>query len=153
VTRRDRLNAGIIAGAVGGLLVVLFLFMLQLDSAAPTPAAFFTFAAVALLGPSAYAYPAAAVLGVVLIFVLAIGWALGYVHLARSQRQLVTRPFVSGAAFGLVVYTVSQIALLATGLYRSLGPVQLWEVLAGNLLFYGIPVALIVSSFARARTT
>lgn len=151
MTRRERWSAGALAGAVGGLLVVLFIFMLQLDGTAPTPAAFFTFVAAGLLGPSAFGNPASPWIGVLLIFVLAVGWALGYAHLARTQRQLVTRPLVSGAGFGLVVYTVTQIALLAVGLFHGATSLPLAEVLTGFLVFYGIPVALIVSSFARAK--
>jgi hypothetical protein len=153
LTLRGRLAAGIVAGVGAALLIVLFLFMLQWDGAAPAPAAFFTFAAAALLGPAAYANPAGAAIGVGLIFVLAIGWALGYVYLARSQPQLVSRPFVSGAVFGVIVYIFTQIALLTAGLYHRPTPDLLGKELIGHLVFYGIPVALIVASFARRRTT
>jgi len=151
MTLRDRLAAGIVAGVGAALLIVLFLFLLQWDGAAPAPAAFFTFAAAALLGPVAYANTAAATIGVGLIFVLAIAWALGYVYLARSQPQLLARPFVSGAVFGVIVYVFTQIALLTAGLYHRPAPDLLGKELVGVLVFYGIPVALIVSSFARRR--
>jgi hypothetical protein len=150
LTLRGRLAAGIVAGAGAGLLIVLFLFALQWDGGAP-PALFFTFVAAAMLGPAAYANPAAAPIGVGLIFVLAVGWALGYVYLARSQPQLVTRPFVSGAVFGVIVYIFTQIALLTAGLYHRPTPGLLGKELIGHLVFYGVPVALIVSSFARSR--
>jgi hypothetical protein len=151
VTLRDRLAAGTVAGLGAALLIVLFLFMLQWDGAAPAPAAFFTFAAVALLGPAAYANPSAAAIGVGLIFVLAVGWALGYVYLVRERPQLVARPFVSGAVFGVIVYIFTQIALLTAGLYHRPSPDLLGKELIGVLVFYGIPVALIVSAFARLR--
>jgi hypothetical protein len=152
MTLRDRLAAGIVAGVGAALLIVLFLFLLQWNGAAPAPAAFFTFAAAALLGPVAYANPAAATIGVGLIFVLAIAWALGYVYLARAQPQLLARPFVSGAVFGVIVYIFTQIALLTAGLYHRPAPDLLGKELVGVLVFYGIPVALIVSSFARRRS-
>ena len=53
---------------------------------------------------------------------LAIGWALGYVYLARTQPQLLARPFVSGAVFGVIVYIFTQIALLTAGLYHRPTP-------------------------------
>jgi hypothetical protein len=151
MTLRDRLAAGIVAGVGAALLIVLFLFLLQWDGAAPAPAAFFTFAAAALLGPVAYANPAAATIGIGLIFALAIAWALGYVYLVRSQPQLLARPFVSGAVFGVIVYIFTQIALLTAGLYHRPAPDLLGEELVGVLVFYGIPVALIVSAFTRLR--
>jgi hypothetical protein len=151
MTLRDRLAAGIVAGVGAALLIVLFLFLLQWDGAAPAPAAFFTFAAAALLGPVAYANPAAATIGIGLIFALAIAWALGYVYLVRSQPQLLARPFVSGAVFGVIVYIFTQIALLTAGLYHRPAPDLLGKELVGVLVFYGIPVALIVSAFTRLR--
>jgi hypothetical protein len=140
VTLRGRLTAGVVAGAGAGLLIVLFLFMLAWDGAAPAPGAFFAFAAAAMLGPAAYANPGAAAI-----------WALGYVYLARSQPQLLARPFVSGAVFGVIVYIFTQIALLTAGLYHRPAPGLLGQELVGSLVFYGIPVALIVSSFARSK--
>jgi hypothetical protein len=149
LTLRGRLAAGIVAGVGAALSIVLFLFMLRWDGAAPPPAAFFTFAAAAMLGPAAYANPAAVAIGVALIFVLAIAWALGYVYLVRSQPQLLARPFVSGAVFGLIVYIFTQIALLTAGMYHRPAPGLLGQELVALLVFYGIPVALIVSTFAR----
>jgi hypothetical protein len=149
MTQRRRVTAGVVAGAVAALLVIVFLYALQWDGAAQAPGAFFTFVAAALIGPAAYVNPAAAAIGAGLIFVLAIGWALGYVYLSRTQPQLLARPFVSGAVFGVIVYIFTQIALLTAGLYHRPSPGLLGQELIGTLVFYGVPVALIVSSFAR----
>lgn len=149
LTTRARLTAGLIAGVGGAILVVLFLFVLQWDGAAPPAAEMFSFVAAALLGPGAYDNPAAPAIGAALIVVLAIAWALGYVYLVRMQPQLLTRPWISGLAFGLIVYIFTQIALLTAGLYHRPTPSLLGMELVGHLIFYGVPVALIVAGFAR----
>jgi len=149
---RARLTAGLVAGIGAAILVVLFVFVLQLDGAAPPAADVFTFAAAALLGPSAYDNASAPLIGVALIVVLAIAWALGYVYLARAQPQLTARPWISGLAFGVIVFIFTQIALLTAGLYHRPTPSVLGMELVGNLVFYGVPVALIVAGFSRRNT-
>lgn len=152
LTPRGRLTAGIVAGVGAALLVVLFLFVLQWDGAAPPASELFTFAAAALLGPGAYDNAAAPLIGAALIVVLAIAWALGYVYLVRMQPQLLARPWISGLAFGVIVFIFTQIALLTAGLYHRPTPALLGMELVGHLVFYGVPVALIVAGFARRNT-
>ena len=49
----------------------------------------------------------------------------------------------------MIVYIFTQIALLTAGLYHRPSPGLLGQELIGTLVFYGVPVALIVSSFGR----
>ncbi len=151
ITLRGRLATGAVAGACAASLIVVFLYVLQFAGAIPSPAAVFVMAAAVLLGPAGFASPAAVPIGVGVVFVVAIAWALGYAFLARSQPQLLARPLVSGAAFGLIVYTFTQLALLAAGLrYQFTGALLVQELVA-HLVLYGIPVALIVSSLTHSR--
>ncbi|HEX3464346.1 MAG TPA: hypothetical protein VHS78_09900 [Candidatus Elarobacter sp.] len=152
VTLREQLAAGLAAGIAGGILIDLFLFAVQLAGGTPAAqlAGNFAFIAATLMGPGAYANPAAVPIGVVLHFIVSAGWALGYVYLVRSQPQLLTRPIISGAAFGLMVYIFMQIVLLTAGQYhRPAAPVVLATQLVAHLVFFGIPVALIVSRMLR----
>jgi hypothetical protein len=150
-TLRDELGAGLAAGMAAGVTIDLFLFAVQLagGTAAGKLAGNFVFIAATLLGPSAYANPAAAPIGVVLHFAVAIGWALGYVYLMRSQPQLLARPWISGAAFGLMVYIFMQIVLLTAGQYHRPMPRDLAAQLVAHVVFYGIPVALIAARMLR----
>jgi hypothetical protein len=148
VTLRAQIVAGLIAGLAGGILIELFLSGAQIANGQPAGAvivATFTYIASAL-GPGVAANPAAPLIGLVLHFCVAVGWALGYVYLIRSQPQLLTRPWVSGAGFGIVVWVFMQIVLLSAGLYhRPSSAAELATGLVAHILFYGIPVALIVS--------
>jgi hypothetical protein len=152
LTLRGRLIAGIVAGIVAALLVVLFAFVLQWDGSAPPASELFAFVAAALFGPSAYENAAAPLIGAAIIVLLAIAWALGYVYLVRMQPQLLARPWISGLAFGIIVFIFTQIALLTAGLYHRPSPGLLLIELVGHLVFYGVPVALVVAGFARRNT-
>jgi hypothetical protein len=152
VTLRDQLSAGLVAGVAGGILIALFLMAAQAvgGGAFGTPAWLATWVAASLLGPSAWSNPGAPYIGIVLHFVVAIGWALGYVYLIRSQPQLLSHPWLSGASFGLVVYVFMQIALVADAdWHRPSGPLVLAAGLVSHIVFYGIPVALLVSRSLR----
>ncbi len=151
VALRDQLKAGLVAGITAGVLIDLFLFAMQLATGTPPDklAGNFVFIAAVLLGPSAYTNPIAVPLGIVLHFCVAIGWALGYVYLVRSQPQLLTRPWISGAAFGLVVYVFMEIILITAGLYHRVAPGLFFAQLIAHIVFYGIPVAVIASRMLR----
>ena len=151
MTLRDQLKAGLVAGIAAGVLIDLFLFAMQLAAGTPADklAGNFVFIAAVVLGQSAYANPAALPLGIVLHFCVAIGWALGYVYLVRSQPQLVARPWISGAAYGIVVYVFMEIILITAGLYHRVAPGLLFTQLVAHVAFYGIPVAVIASRMLR----
>ncbi|MDP9106569.1 MAG: hypothetical protein M3N49_11640 [Candidatus Eremiobacteraeota bacterium] len=151
VALRDQLKAGLVAGVAAGILIDLFLFAMQLAAGTPPEklAANFVFIAAVLLGPGAYANPVAVPLGIVLHFCVAIGWALGYVYLVRSQPQLLARPWISGAAFGLVVYVFMEIVLITAGLYHRVAPGLFFTQLVAHVVFYGIPVAVVASRMLR----
>lgn len=122
---RAQLLAGIAAGVAGAILFDAFEFATH---------------------SAAYANPAAPAIGVLLHFLVSIGWACGYVYLARSSPQLLSQPWLSGAAFGLVVYVFMQVVLLAGGVYhRPATPGALGNALVAHALFFGIPVALIAA--------
>jgi hypothetical protein len=152
VTLRDQLSAGLVAGVAGGILLALFYIVALAATGGRfgTLAGLATWIAGALLGASAWANPASPAIGVVLHVIVAIGWALGYVYLIRSQPQLLEHPWLSGAAFGLVVYVFMQIALVADAdWHRPSGPLVLAAGLVSHIVFYGMPVGLLVSRSLR----
>jgi hypothetical protein len=152
VPLREEIIAGLLAGVAGGIAIEVFYFLTMLPGgqAVKTLLGSFAFVSSVLLGPSAYANPAAVPLAIVLHFCVAVSWALGYVYLTRTQRQLIDHPWISGAAFGLVVYVFMQLVLLTAGVYhRPSSPEELTIQLAAHIVFYGIPVALVASRALR----
>jgi uncharacterized membrane protein YagU involved in acid resistance len=151
--RRRTLGGGIAAGAIGGCLLAAWTLIAPPLAAHPMAfrfATLFEFDASALVGKAAYTSSSYIMLGIGLHFLVAVGWALGYAVLAEGQPQLVTRPILSGAAFGLFVYFAMQIVLVGAGLYVTPAPRELLVTFIGHIGCYGIPVALVV---ARARRT
>jgi uncharacterized membrane protein YagU involved in acid resistance len=138
----------IIAGMVAGV-TILVCFAVLMPALAPdrnfSLAGTFTFDASVLLGKAAYASDASVALGAALHFLVAIGWAVGYAFVAERQPQLVTRPLISGAGFGLIVYFAMQLVIVAANLYRIPTPRELGVALLAHLVFYGMPVAFIVA--------
>lgn len=148
---RDQLTAALAAGIVGGILMHLFLIATTLAAGATMGQALEMYPRIAsvLFGPSVLANPAAPLIGLLMHFVVAIGWALGYVYLIRSQPQLLTRPIVSGFCYGLVVYVFMEIVLITAGQYHRPSPPALATGLLAHTVLYGIPVALVVSRLLR----
>jgi hypothetical protein len=144
---REQLTAGLTAGIVGGILIALFQIATTIAGGATTGRALqmFPWIASVLFGPGILTNPAAPQIGVVLHLCVAIGWALGYVYLIRSQPQLLRRPLISGFSYGLVVYCFMEIVLITAGQYHRPSPPALAAGLIAHTVFYGIPVALVVS--------
>jgi uncharacterized membrane protein YagU involved in acid resistance len=152
---RDQLLAGLAAGIAGGIVIDAFLIATTLAGGA-TPAqalGMYPWIASVLFGPAILTNPAAPLLGVVLHIAVSIFWALGYVYLIRSQPQLLTRPFLSGACFGLVVYCFMEIMLITAGAYHRPKPQELGIGLVAHIVFFGMTVSLVVSRMLRRRTT
>lgn len=153
ITLRDQLRAGLVAGVAGGVLIALFIFAAELAAGWP-PSLLITnafFITATLFGPGQGDADLALLLalGVAVHFCVAIGWALGYAYLVRTQPELVARPWVSGAGFGIVVYVFMMIILIFGGSYHRPPPAVLGTQLIAHIAFYGIPVALIVARLLR----
>jgi uncharacterized membrane protein YagU involved in acid resistance len=142
------LVAALAAGLVGSLTIVICLAVINLG-VLHTPGfsltGLFTFDASTLVGKAAYGAPSFVALGIVLHVLVSVGWAIGYAVIAQRQAQLVDRPLLSGAAFGLVVYFAMQLVIVAADLYHIPTPGELGIALLAHMGFYGIPVALIVA--------
>jgi hypothetical protein len=144
---RRMLVGAIAAGGVAGVTMLLCLTVVNALLRTPgfSLEGQFRFDAATLFGTAAYTGKGYAALGVGLHFLVAIGWAGGYALAARRQPQLVRRPLISGAAFGLIVYFAMQLVLVGANLYRIPAPGELDVALLAHLGFYGIPVALITA--------
>jgi hypothetical protein len=138
---RDQLVAGLIAGLAGGVVIALFLLAVGVAGGrAPADALAadtWTLGAPSLAG------------GLALHFFIAVAWALGYVYLLRTQPQLLTRPWVSGLGFGLVVYVFMGVVQIMAGRYHRPSPTQFEISLLAHVVFYGLPVGLIVARTLR----
>jgi hypothetical protein len=153
VTLRAQLTAGIIAGLAGGLLIEAFYraadwaLKIQADQLPLVAAYVQTTVLPAGTGPGA-----AIALAFLIHFAVSAGWGVGYVSASRTSPQLLTRPWISGAVFGLIVYIVMQVMLLTAGLYHRPDFDVLLVQLVAHIVWFGIPVAVIAARVAHPST-
>ena len=153
---REEITAGVLAGIAGGIVIEVFFFLRLLPGgqAVKTLLGSFAFTSTVLLGPSASGNPAVVALGIAVHLGVSIAWALGYVYLARRQRQLIEHPWISGAAFGLIVYIFTQLVLLTVGALHGPGSgAEFIAQVVAHVVFYGIPVGLVASRVLRSSRT
>jgi hypothetical protein len=142
----------LIAGVAAGVAILAYTAVVAIV-VLPVPgfslAGLFQFDASALVGKTAYTSDAFVALGAGLHLLVAVGWSVGYAWAAERQRQLLTRPVISGAVFGLIVYFAMQFMLFAANVYHNPTLLEFDVGLVGHAVFFGIPVALINARFCR----
>lgn len=151
-TRRSSVVAGLVAGLVCGLLLDLFLLAVQWPAhgAAGIVPFFQHVAATVIPKDAASATPSTAWLGLALHFAVSIMWAYGYVYLSQRQSQLISNPLVSGIWFGVLIWFVMQVVLVLAGAFERPTFLSFEIGMISHTIFFAIPLAFIVSRFARA---
>ena len=142
--------AGIAAGLVSGVLLVAFAAFA--DSRAGIPASTTYAFLAAVVGGSALGDSAAAVpIGVAVLFAGTLLWAFGYLYAARKQAQLLTRPLISGAGFGVIVWFVLQAVLVGAGHFSAPTIYTFDRDMVAFILFFGVPLAFTASRVLHAK--
>jgi hypothetical protein len=147
---RDWLAAGIGAGLVSGATLAAFAAFAEIRSGQPVTATY-VFLASAVGGSALGDGPSAVPVGVLVLFAGTILWAFGYVYGARQQPQLVARPLISGAGFGIIVWFVMQAVLVGAGRFSAPTIYSFDRDMVAFLLFFGIPLAVTASKLLRAK--
>jgi hypothetical protein len=135
----------LLAGLAGAVIFELYLWATSLLPHGETIGGMWQWIASTVLGKSALADPGAAATGAVLHVVVSIGWAAGYVYIAVNHPATTRRWFVAGIVYGLIVYTIMQVILLADGnfIYPPTPNAFINDLIA-HALFFGVPVAFVV---------
>jgi hypothetical protein len=147
---REWLVPAIGAGLVSGITLAAFAAFAQVRAGQPI-AATYTFLASAVGGPVFGEGASAVPVGVAVLFAGTIFWAFGYVYGARHQPQLVARPLISGAAFGVIVWFVMQVVLVGVGKFTAPNIYSFDRDMVAFLLFFGIPLAFVAARLMRAK--
>lgn len=148
--QRHWIVAGITAGVVSGVLLAAFAAFA--DSRAGIPlGSTYTFLAASVGGSALGDGTAGVPAGVVVLFGGTILWAFGYLYAARRQPQLLTRPLLSGAGFGVIVWFVMQIVLVGAGHYTAPTIYTFDRDMVAFIVFFGIPLAFTASRVLQTR--
>ena len=144
------IGAGMMGGIIGGILIDAFLTL-----ANHTPiVGIWQFVASALVGPLAFSAPGYAALGFAMHFAISIVWGAIFGLLATGPIPvLARRPLLGGIAYGIVV----MIAMTTLLMIKHVGPSgppdpsMLIKALIAHTVFFGVPIALYVSSVVGGR--
>ena len=115
---------GAIAGVVGGIVLALFLFVVQIHPNGPFGA---------LLAQ----------------LVIAILWGIGYAYVAATRPAAVASPWLAGVVYGLVVWLLMQFILILGAVWPGFSLSGFALQLLAYTAFFGIPVAFTTRALAR----
>jgi hypothetical protein len=144
------LVGGLIAGILDGLDAAIYYDLVS----GVAPARLFRGIASGLLGPAALSGGGyTALLGVALHLTIAIGAAAVFYAACLAIPALLRKPWISGPAYGLVVYSVMHYIVVPLSLVRARTiPMAGWELadqLFSHMFFVGLPIALMARRSAR----
>jgi hypothetical protein len=135
----------IAAGLVGALFLELYLWLTTVLPAHASAIGAWQWIASTTIGKAAFSSPSYAALGLAIHVAVSIVWAGGYAYFAATRPSTNAHWLVAGASYGLVVYVLMQIILLAGGnfIYPANPTIFLNGVVA-DVVFFGVPVAYVV---------
>lgn len=132
-------------GLVAGTLDILYACIFWAVKADVPPERIFQSVAAGLLGEVSFAGGSStAALGLALHYFIALAIAVAYFLIARRWPLLWQRPWLSGAAYGLLVYIVMNFVVVPLSAAASGPKDPLWISLTVvvHALFIGVPCAL-----------
>jgi len=155
--QQAHLRAVLLGGLIGGAGDILFAIVFA-GIHGRSPVWLLQTVATGLLGQSAYdgGLPAA-LLGLVGHFAMCFLWAALFVALAARIPRLVSKPAISGPAYGVLVFLAMRLVVLPASVFPypvsfkldSAGP-----DLLSHMFLFGLPIALAASrAFVPARET
>jgi len=147
---RHWLIAAVAAGLVSAVTLAAFAAFAEVRAGLP-PSTTYTFLASAVGGSALADGPAAVSIGVLVLLVGTILWGCGYVYAARKQSQLLSRPLLSGAGFGVIVWFIMQVVLVGAGHYSAPTIYTFDRDMVAFVLFFGIPLAVTAARLLRAK--
>jgi hypothetical protein len=141
---------GGLAGVAGGIIIDAYLWLTTLVPAHLPVTAMWQFVASTAFGKGSFANPSFVWVGLVMHLLVSIGWGIGYAYIAAGRPVIAARWVVSGIVYGIVVYTMMSIILLADNNFTYPPTIDAFlNAIAAHALFFGIPVAFIVDRSSR----
>jgi uncharacterized membrane protein YagU involved in acid resistance len=138
------------AGVVGGILIDAYLWITTILPSHGSIVAMYQWVASAAIGPIAMTNTSFAWLGLLVHFVVSIGWAGGYAYFAQTQSFVNTRWLVSGLCYGIVVLMFMSLVLIGAHAFTfPSSPNEFINSLIAHCVFYGLPVAFVVARMSK----
>ena len=136
----------IVAGITGGIIIEIYLYLTTILPAHGSVLASWQWIAQAAMGKVALSGTSYAYLGLLIHFIVSIGWAGGYAYFSQTQPFVDQRWVVSGLVYGVIVYFFMQLLLIgARAWVEPATPLDALSALVAHALFFGVPVAYVVA--------
>ncbi|MDQ6780044.1 MAG: hypothetical protein M3Z37_02680 [Candidatus Eremiobacteraeota bacterium] len=147
-SRTHPLAVGFVAGIIAAILIELFL----LAANHANPIQVWQWIASGLVGSVPFTATIYAWLGLGLHFVISILFSIIYAYAATSIETLTRRPVLSGIIYGFVVIIAMHVPIVLTHMAPAPADAKTVIVsLIGHTVFFGLPLALYVSSRLRPK--
>jgi hypothetical protein len=135
-----------VAGICGAIVIDAYLWVTTILPQHGSLIALWQWIASTVLGKVAFTSPSYAVAGLLIHFLVSIGWAGGYAYLAARQPIFTLRWATSGLVYGIVVFVMMQVILLADNSVKPIpNPNAFVNIVIAHMVFFGLPVAFVVS--------
>jgi uncharacterized membrane protein YagU involved in acid resistance len=136
----------LIAGIAGGVLIDAYLWATTIAPVHGSILTMWQWIASTAVGKVAFTDPAYATVGLAMHGLVSVCWAAGYAYLAATRPFVNRRWLVSGLVYGIVVYAIMQLILLAGNNFAPPpNPGVVYNAIVAHAVFFGIPVAFLVS--------
>ncbi|HEY1428540.1 MAG TPA: hypothetical protein VGF18_03130 [Candidatus Tumulicola sp.] len=144
-------SRGATAGIIGGITIDVYLWLTTLIPAHTPITAMWQFVASTAFGKGALTNPSFIWVGLAMHLIVSIGWGIGYAYIAASSPAIANRWITSGIVYGIVVYAIMSLILLADNnfTYPS-SPNAFVNAIAAHAIFFGLPVAFVINRSSRA---
>jgi uncharacterized membrane protein YagU involved in acid resistance len=138
------------AGISGGIVIEVYVYLTTILPAHGSVINALLWITSAAFGKAAFSNANYAWLGLLVHFCVSIGWAGGYSYFAERQPFVNQRWLVSGLAYGFVVYIFMVLIQMGAQVFRVPDAAGLLNSVIAHMLFFGVPVAYVVSRLDRA---
>lgn len=133
------------AGLAGAIVFDLYVWLTTLLPHHASILDLWRWVASTVLGKSALTAPNAGTIGGIIHTLVSVGWAGGYAYIAATHPATTRRWLVAGIVYGLIVYTIMQVILLADNNFTyPPTPNDFVNALIAHAAFFGLPVAYVV---------
>ncbi len=141
---------GLAAGIIGGFLIDAFLYLAQVLPAHGSITGLWQFVASTALGPSAFANPNSAWLGLFMHVCTSIAWGIAFSYVAHTRGGIAGHPYISGLVYGVIVMIIMDIVLMVAKSWPPPTVQSTFTALIAHCVFFGLPVSLYVSRAMRS---
>jgi uncharacterized membrane protein YagU involved in acid resistance len=143
-------SRGLVAGIAGGVVVDAYLWLTTLLPAHSPIASMWQFVASTAFGKGALTDPAFVWVGLAMHLLVSIGWGIGFAYIAATRPAITARWLVAGIVYGIVVYVIMSIMLLADNNFTYPPTINAFlNAVVAHALFFGVPVAFVVDKLSR----